>query len=66
MQFTTALALNQAQIMQQYLEDEARADKEPQTNLKTLAIWKIFVEVLKTFLAQLLGSGHVPLKYVIC
>ena len=27
-QFTTALALNQVQVMRQALEDEARADKE--------------------------------------
>jgi hypothetical protein len=67
--FTTALALNQAQVMQQALEDEARADKEvvakAPDKFKNASNWKVFAEAMETYLMQLYGSGKVPLNYVI-
>jgi hypothetical protein len=66
-QFMTVLALNQAQIMQQYLEDEARADKETVAKkFKMANNWTIFAEALGTSPAQLYGRDRVPLSYVIC
>jgi hypothetical protein len=63
------LALNQAQIMRQQLEDEACHTAETQPKLpdkfKAAANWKIFTEVLDTYLGQVMSSGWVPLKYVI-
>jgi hypothetical protein len=68
-QFTTALALNQVQVMRQALEDEARADKESVAKapdkFKVASNWKVFAEALETYLMQLLGSRKVPLSYVI-
>jgi len=69
-QFTTTLALNQAQVMCQAIEDEARADKESVAKapdkFKIASNWKVFPEALETYLMQLLGSGRVPLSYIIC
>jgi hypothetical protein len=69
MQFTTALALNQAQVMRQAQEVEARADKEvvakAPDKFKNANNWKVFSKALETYLMQLLGSGRVPLCYVI-
>jgi hypothetical protein len=68
-QFTTALALNQAQVMHQTLEDDARADKEAVAKapdkFKNANNWKVFAEAMETYLMQLIGSGKVPLNYVI-
>jgi len=68
-QFTMIVALNQAQILRQQMEDEARADKEPVAKapdkFKTATSWKIFAEAMKTYLGQILGSGRIPLRYVI-
>jgi hypothetical protein len=68
--FTTVLALNQAQLMRQMLEDDSRADKEivakAPDKFKVASNWKIFAEAMETYLAQLTGSGRVPLSYVIC
>jgi hypothetical protein len=67
--FTTMLAQNQAQIMRQYLEDEARSDREQVTKapdkFKNVSGFKVFAEALETYLSQLYGSGCVPLSYVI-
>jgi hypothetical protein len=66
---TTALALNQAQVMRQALEDEARADKElvakAPDKFNNASNWKVFAEAMETYLMQLYGSGKVPLNYVI-
>jgi len=67
--FTTALALNQAQTMRQQLEDDARTDREAVAKapdkFKSATNWKVFAEALETYLGQLMGSGRVPLKYII-
>jgi hypothetical protein len=67
--FTTVLALNQAQMMRQSLKDDSRADKEmvakAPDKFKNATNWKIFAEATETYLAQLTGSGRVPLSYVI-
>jgi hypothetical protein len=69
-QFTMVVALNQAQIMRQQAEDDARTDKEPVAKapdkFKSARAWKIFAEALETYLGQILGSGRIPLRYVIC
>jgi hypothetical protein len=68
-EFTMITALNQAQIMHLQAEDDARMDKEIVTKasdkFKSGSTWKVFAEVLETYLSQLLGLGHVPLSYVI-
>jgi hypothetical protein len=68
-EFTLVTALNQTQLMRQQAEDEARMDKEvvakAPDKFKLGSSWKVFTEALETYLGQLLGSGHVPLKYVI-
>jgi hypothetical protein len=67
--FTTALALNQAQTMRQQLEDDARTDRESVAKapdkFKSATNWKVFAEALETYLGRLMGSGRVPLKYII-
>jgi hypothetical protein len=66
--FSKVLALNQAQVMWQYLEDEARGDKElvakAPKKFKVASNWKIFAEATETYLSQLQGSGRVPLSYI--
>jgi len=66
---TAAMALNQGQLMRQSLEDEAR-EKDSLSKLpdkfKVAAKWKIFAEAIETYFSQILGSGRVPLSYVIC
>jgi hypothetical protein len=63
-QFTTVIALNQAQVMRQTLEDDARAEKEAVAKapdkVKNANNWKVFAEAMKTYLMQLAGSvcGH--------
>jgi len=68
-EFTMYTALNQAQLMRQQLEDDARLDKETVAKMpdkfKLASNWKIFSEAMETYLTQLLGSGRVPLSYVI-
>lgn len=63
------MALNQAQIMQQQLEDKARGDGESLAKVpdkfKTASNWKVFIETMETHLGQLVGSERVPLKNVI-
>jgi len=67
--FTLVTALNQTQLMQQQAEDEAKMDREivakAPDKFKLGSSWKVFAEALETYLGQLLGSGCVPLKYVI-
>jgi hypothetical protein len=67
--FTALLALNQAQIMRQALEDESRTDRDvvakAPENFKNAATWKVFAEAMETYLGQFTGSGRVPLSYVI-
>jgi hypothetical protein len=54
--------------MRQSLEDEAR-EKDSLAKLpdkfKVAPQWKIFAEAIETYLSQILGSGRVPLSYVI-
>jgi hypothetical protein len=57
------VALNQAQTMQQQLEDNSRTDTE--SVAKPPDTWKLFAKALETYLGQLLGSGHIPLHYII-
>jgi hypothetical protein len=67
--FTLAVALNQAQVMRQQVEDDARMDKESiakaPEKFKTASSWKVFYKALETYLGQILGSGWIPLWYVI-
>jgi hypothetical protein len=67
--FTTVLALNQAQLMRQMLEDDSRVDKEiivkAPDKFKVASNWKIFAEAMETYLAQLTGSSCITLSYVI-
>ncbi len=67
--FTMILALNQAQLMHQQLEDKARGEGEAlaraPNKFKPAANGKVFAEAMDTHLSQLLGSGRIPLKYVI-
>ncbi len=62
-------ALNQVQKMHQHAEDDARMDKEviakAPDKFKTGTTWKVFAEATKTYCGQLLGSGHMPLSYII-
>jgi hypothetical protein len=55
--------------MRQAVKDEAQADKEmvakAPDKFKNANNWKAIAEVLDTYLMQLLGSGRVPLSYVI-
>jgi hypothetical protein len=50
--------------MRQQLEDDARMDKETVAKapekFKTASSWKVFSEVLETYLGQILGSGRIP------
>jgi hypothetical protein len=52
--------------MQKY---ETRADKEITAKMhdkfKSPIGWQIFAEVMETYLSNLHGSGHIPLKYLI-
>jgi hypothetical protein len=60
-EFTMLVALYQAQVMRQQIEDEARGDKEvvakAPDKFKNASNWKLFAEALETYLNQLLGSG---------
>jgi hypothetical protein len=59
---------NQMQIMHQQVEDDARMDREAVVapdNFKVGMTWKVSAEALETDLMQILGFGHVPLKYLI-
>ena len=55
--------------MQQQLVDEARGVSETLAKapekFKVASNWKVFSEAMETYLGQLLGSGRVPLQYVI-
>jgi hypothetical protein len=68
-QFTMVVALNQAQAIRQQMEDDVRADKEPVAKapdkFKSATSWKIFAKALETYLGQILGSGRIPLRYII-
>jgi hypothetical protein len=67
--FTMIVALNQAQIMRQQIEDEQRGDGESTAKapdkLKTASNRKTFSEAFETYLGQLIGSGRIPLSYAI-
>lgn len=68
-EYTMIIALNQVQKMRQHAEDDARMDKEiiakAPDKFKTGTTWKIFAEATETYLGQLLGSGWIPLSYII-
>jgi hypothetical protein len=55
--------------MHQSLEDDTRVDKElvakAPDKFRNASHWKVFAEAMETYLAQLTGSGRVPLSYVI-
>ena len=63
------VALNQAQVMHQHDEEDARLDKESIAKVpdqfKTASSWKVFSEAFETYLGQMLGSDRIPLPYVI-
>jgi hypothetical protein len=65
----TLALMTQAQLMNQELEEVEKADKEIRAKMpdkfKIAMSWKIFSEVLETYLGQLKGQGNVPLKYII-
>jgi hypothetical protein len=67
--FTAVLAFEQSQLMVRLQEDEALADKETVAKLpdkfKLPSQWRVFAEMIKTYLSQLKGSGRVALNYVI-
>jgi hypothetical protein len=68
-EFMAIQVFEQAQQMVRLQEDEAVADKETVAKLpdkfKETSKWKVFAELMETYLSQLKGSGRVPLNYVI-
>ncbi len=69
-EFAAIVAFNQAQMMWWQLQkDDAGTDKEAvakaSDKLKMVSNWKVFAEVMETYLGYLTGSERVPLKYVI-
>jgi len=66
---TPVLIFSQANIRTHMIEDEARADKELTAKMpdkfKNPSNWKVFAEAMETYLGQLKGTGHIPLRYVI-
>ncbi len=68
-EFNMVVALNQIQKMRQQAEDDARMDKEIMAKapdkFKNGIAWKVFAKATETYLGQLLGSGRIPLSYVI-
>jgi hypothetical protein len=67
--FTAITAFEQSQLMVHLQEDEAVADKELMAKLpdkfKEPSQWRVFAEMIETYLSQLKGSGRVALNYVI-
>jgi hypothetical protein len=67
--FNMIVVLNQVQKLRQQAEDDARRDKETVAKapdkFKNGTAWKVFTEATETYLSQLLGSGQIPLSYVI-
>ena len=67
--FTAATAYEQSQLMVRLHEDESTTDKEVVAKLpdkfKQPNQWKVFAELIETYLSQLKGSGRIPLNYVI-
>ncbi len=68
-EFTAITAFEQSQLMVRLQEDEAVADKETVAKMpdkfKQSSQWRVFAEMIETYLGQLKGSGRVPLNYVI-
>lgn len=68
-EFTMIEALNQVQKMRQRAEDDARMDKESiakaPDKFKSGIAWKVFAEATETYLGQLMGSGRIPLSYIV-
>jgi glucosamine 6-phosphate synthetase-like amidotransferase/phosphosugar isomerase protein len=64
-----AAAYEQSQLMVRLQEDESTTDKEVVAKLpdkfKQPNQWKVFAELIETYLSQLKGSGRIPLNYVI-
>lgn len=56
--------------MKKALKDEAGLDKEAvvkaPNKFKNAPTWKVFAEATETYLGQLLSSGRISLRYVIC
>jgi hypothetical protein len=67
--FTAATAYEQSQLMVRLQEDESTTDKEVVAKLpdkfKQPNQWKVFAELIETYLSQLRGGGRIPLSYVI-
>jgi hypothetical protein len=67
--FTAILAFEQSQLMVRLQEDEALADKETVAKLpdkfKLPSQWRVFAEMIETYLSQLKASGRVALNYII-
>jgi hypothetical protein len=68
--FMAIIAYEQSQIMVCLQEDDTAADKEVVAKMpdkfKQPSQWKVFVELMETYLSQLKGCGRVPLNYVVC
>jgi hypothetical protein len=51
------------------VEDDVRMDKEiiakTPDKFKHGTTWKVFAEATETYLGQLLGSGRIPLSYIV-
>jgi hypothetical protein len=67
--FTAIMAYEQSQLMVRLKEDEDAADKDVVAKMpdkfKQPSQWKVFAELVETYLSQLKGCGRVPLNYVI-
>ena len=67
--FTAITAFEQLQLMVRLQEDEAVADKESVAKLpdkfRQPSQWRVFAEMIETYLSQLKGSGRIALNYVI-
>ncbi len=68
-EFTAITAFEQSQLMVHIQEDDAIADKEMVAKMpdkfKQSSQWRVFAEMIETYLSQLKGSGRVPLNYII-
>jgi hypothetical protein len=68
-EFTAVLAFEQSQLMVRLQEDEATSERESVAKLpdkfKQPSQWRVFAELVETYLSQLKGSGRVALNYVI-
>jgi hypothetical protein len=68
-EFSAITAFEQSQLMVHLQEDEATGERESIAKLpdkfKQPSQWRVFAELVETYLSPLKGSGHVALNYVI-